>query len=153
MLTSTYISQVSDAVIALGQFGDEDTRRLTAQLAVALTPTIRTVISDVVCDMADELRRDHQLNLTVTVAADSLDFSPVPTEPLIDAPVTDGLVGDKTARFALRLSDELKTSVEVAAQQAGVSVNTWIVRTLHAAVSTPESRPTRGTSVRGRGRA
>jgi hypothetical protein len=152
MLTSTYITQLTDAVVALGQLGDDDTRRVSAQLAIALSPTVRNVISDVVCEMADELRRDHQIHVTVTVTADSLELSPAVTAP-IESPAPDAVSGDKTARFALRLSEELKSSVETAAQHSGVSVNTWIVRTLHSAVSTPEVRPTRGSSVRGRGRA
>ena len=153
MLTSTYISQLTDAILALGQLGDDDTRRVSAQLALALTPTVRTVISDVVCEMAEELRRDHHLPLTVTVTADALEIAPVSALPSVEPPTSDVLAGEKTARFALRLSDDLKSSVETAAAQAGVSVNTWMVRTRHAAVTTPHNPPTRGTSIRGRGRA
>jgi predicted DNA binding CopG/RHH family protein len=39
------------------------------------------------------------------------------------------------ARITLRLPESLKTSVEAAAANEGVSVNTWLVRALQRAVS------------------
>ena len=45
-----------------------------------------------------------------------------------------------SARITLRLADALKDQVEAAAASGGVSVNTWIVRTLARAVTTPARR-------------
>ncbi len=42
-----------------------------------------------------------------------------------------------TARITLRLPDSLKARVEEAAARAGLSVNTWLVRALSAAVDGP----------------
>ena len=48
-----------------------------------------------------------------------------------------------SARITLRLADALKDQVEAAAAAGGVSVNTWIVRTLARAVTTlPAARET-----------
>ena len=51
-----------------------------------------------------------------------------PTQP---APADDGL----TARITLRLPDSLKSSLETAASQEGVSLNTWIVKALARGLS------------------
>jgi hypothetical protein len=40
-----------------------------------------------------------------------------------------------TARITLRLPESLKASVEAAAANEGVSVNTWLVRALQRSVS------------------
>jgi predicted HicB family RNase H-like nuclease len=45
-----------------------------------------------------------------------------------------------SARITLRLADALKDQVEAAATAGGVSVNTWIVRTLARAVTQPARR-------------
>jgi hypothetical protein len=46
-----------------------------------------------------------------------------------------------TTRTTLRLPDELKSRVEAAAAHAGVSVNTWLVRTIAAALDGGAPRP------------
>ena len=48
-----------------------------------------------------------------------------------------------TSRTTLRLPDQLKVQVEQAAARDGVSVNTWLVRAIAAAVEpAPPLRPT-----------
>jgi len=61
-----------------------------------------------------------------------------------------------TARFSLRLPEQLKPRVEAAAAQAGLSVNAWLVRVVAAAVERGEasgraerSRSSLGQSFRG----
>jgi hypothetical protein len=61
----------------------------------------------------------------------------VEEEPAAEpAPVDEPSV----ARLTLRLPERLKSEVEAAAAQEGVSVNTWLVRALSGAVSRPSPR-------------
>jgi len=46
-----------------------------------------------------------------------------------------------TTRTTLRLPDHLKTQAEAAAARDGVSVNTWLVRAVAAALDQPTGRP------------
>ena len=59
--------------------------------------------------------------------------APQPAEPVA---AEDGA----SARISLRLADSLKDQVEGAAAREGVSVNTWIIRTLARAVTHPARR-------------
>jgi len=61
----------------------------------------------------------------------------VPAEPLDDT---------VTSRTTLRLPDRLKARVEQAAEEEGVSVNSWFVRAIAAALEPNAHRaPRRGT--------
>jgi predicted HicB family RNase H-like nuclease len=54
---------------------------------------------------------------------------------------------DAMVRISLRLPENLKTRVEQAAARAGVSINTWLIRTASAAVGTATPPPTAPPSV------
>ena len=47
---------------------------------------------------------------------------------------------DLSARITLRLPETLKTIVDAAAQEAGVSANTWLVQQIHRSAD-PKRRP------------
>jgi hypothetical protein len=46
-----------------------------------------------------------------------------------------------TSRTTLRLPDHLKLRIEEAAAREGLSVNSWLVRTVNAALEPPDPRP------------
>jgi hypothetical protein len=62
----------------------------------------------------------------------------VPEEPVEPAPAPEeeGLA----ARITLRLYDSLKRELEAAAAREGVSLNTWLVRTLSRSTAPPPRR-------------
>ena len=62
----------------------------------------------------------------------------VPEEPVepTPAPEEEGLA----ARITLRLYDSLKRELEAAAAREGVSLNTWLVRTLSRSTAPPPRR-------------
>jgi len=45
-----------------------------------------------------------------------------------------------SARITLRLPEQLKATIELAATREGVSVNAWLVRALARSVSSPRRR-------------
>jgi hypothetical protein len=72
----------------------------------------------------------------------------VPAEPVEPAPAReeDGLA----ARITLRLYDSLKRELEAAAAREGVSLNTWLVRTLSRSTAPPPRRTGRRLTGYGR---
>ena len=66
--------------------------------------------------------------------------------------ISAGSAAGGTARTTLRLPDHLKSQAEVAAAREGVSVNTWLVRAVAAALETSagSARNVRRTSSAGR---
>ncbi|MFD6138438.1 histidine kinase [Promicromonospora sp. NPDC060271] len=74
-----------------------------------------------------------------TVVAGQTPTAPAPAGPAGTAPA-DAEAG-ATTRTTLRLPDHLKTQAEAAAARDGVSVNTWLVRAVAAALDQPTGRP------------
>uniref|UniRef100_UPI0005B775EA toxin-antitoxin system HicB family antitoxin n=2 Tax=Cellulosimicrobium TaxID=157920 RepID=UPI0005B775EA len=58
-----------------------------------------------------------------------------------------------TTRTTLRLPDHLKTQAETAAARDGVSVNTWLVRAVAAALEQSTGRPAAQARPQQRGSA
>ena len=73
----------------------------------------------------------------------------VPDEPA-EAP-TVGLEDALTARITLRLPENLKRDLEVAAGQVGVSLNAWLVRALTSSTAPPPRRTSNRLSGYARG--
>ena len=71
--------------------------------------------------------------MLTTSASRSSGSVPDPTEAA--PPRADD--GDASARISLRLSESLKTDIDVAATRDGISVNTWLVRVATAALNGP----------------
>ena len=69
-----------------------------------------------------------------------MDLAYVEDEHVADAEAD----GDLSARITLRLGESLKARVEEGAASEGVSVNTFIVRTLERGTSAQRSRSRRG---------
>ena len=61
----------------------------------------------------------------------------------------DGL----TARITLRLPENLKATIELVAGREGMSINTWLVRALARAVSTPSTPRRSSNRLTGFGRS
>ena len=98
-------------------------------------------ILDLLSDVAAELSAtlpDGRVDLRV--AGDDVDLTYVEDERVGDAEED----GDLSARITLRLGEGLKARVEEGAAGEGVSVNTFIVRTLERGTSSQRSRSHRG---------
>jgi HicB family len=114
------------------------------------------VLSDVASEITREIApgsidvvlrgRDPQLVVTrpeasnTDAAGASTPEVPVPAEPLDDT---------VTSRTTLRLPDRLKARVEQAAAEEGVSVNSWFVRAIAAALEPSARRPPRRENKQG----
>lgn len=144
MLLSPFIERLQGDVKSIALLGDQHTRDVADSLSRAMESAIRTTLTDALVAMAHELG-----NASVSLDGDSVTFVTPHEVKEQTLPASD-----RNARFALRLPEDLKQGVERAAERSGLSVNSWIVNTLHDSLhQAPPAPPSSGKSVRGRGRA
>lgn len=127
--------------------GDRDTERAGRLLTQILGGAARIGALDLLSEAAEEVTAalaeagqpaevqlrltGHEARLVVTATStapdqtDEADDEP-PMETIAALDAGDG----ETARFTLRMPDQLKLNVEQAAGKEGISVNTWIVRAI-----------------------
>ncbi len=112
----------------LAELGDEDVAAAAARLSEALGATLSMrllgVLSEAALEVSSQLPAGH-VELRLAGEEPSLVYvsDEAPSRP---TPPDDAL----TARITLRLPDSLKTSLEAAAAQDGVSLNAWIIKAL-----------------------
>ena len=133
MQMSQFIEGLQEDLQELAAIGGEDLMRTAQQLGGAIKQSARLRVIDALTQAALEL--SEQLpngHVDVRVAGQDPEFVFVPEaeEEPTAPPVTEG----DHARITLRLPESLKVSIEKAAAQDGVSVNTWLVRALTRAV-------------------
>jgi len=147
MLLSTWVHQFQDQLRGIGQLGDATTQRTTEHLIATSTPLLRSALTDAFSELVAEHNERSEQTIFLTMQGEEVSLG-LAEEPAAAEPTS---TGEKNARIALRLSDELKQAVENAAAQAGISTNTWIVNVLHQKTTIRTSRP--GNRLRGTGRA
>jgi HicB-like protein involved in pilus formation len=127
VLISDYWSKVRQGLVSLGEIGGPETAAMAERLAAALEPVARTAFLESLNELVAEFNLRHHQTVGVTLGPDDVQIAPL-AEAADEAPAPPA--GDLTARFALRLSEDLKRRFEQAAQASGQSSNTWILRTL-----------------------
>src|SRR3954453_21377474 len=155
-----YVSEFQTQLAAAAENRDADVRAVAEQLSTALDAAVRLMLLGVLSDVAGEITREiapgsvdvvlrgRDPHLVVTRpergAADAADPSPpgvaAPAEPLDDT---------VSSRTTLRLPDRLKARAEQAAADEGVSVNSWFVRVIAAAVEPQATRAPRRDTKQG----
>jgi hypothetical protein len=154
---------VNDLQHRLGTAADaagSDARQLAERLTAPLDAAVRLVLLDALSAAAGEISAelapgsvDVRLRggapefvvaapgpVAEPAAADSVQVSPPTSAGPAPLPSVDAEEGT-TTRTTLRLPDHLKSQVEVAAARDGVSVNTWLVRAVAAALEQTTGRP------------
>lgn len=153
--------QLSVAAQAGGEQATELARRLTAPLDASVRLVLLEALTAAAAEITAELApgsvdvrlrgRDPEFIVTAPAPATFTQVGnaagaaePAATAPSAASPVASAAMLDETStsRTTLRLPDQLKTLVEQAASRDGVSVNTWLVRAIAAAVEpAPARRP------------
>jgi hypothetical protein len=149
-----YIENVQRQLVAAVASGGDDARALAEQLAPALASAVRLALQDALTEAADEI--------TVELAPGSVELRLRGREPqfVVSAAPADAPAGEThepppyvdpteakhgaMSRINLRMPEQLRARVEVAAASAGLSVNAWLVRAAAAAADR--------SGERGRGR-
>jgi hypothetical protein len=148
-----YVADLRVHLAAAAESGGEDVRAVAERLNVALDAAARLVLLEALSDAASEIT--HELAPgAVDVRLRGRDpvfvvSRPARTECAEAAPASDlGAAGALTAdaaddiatsRTTLRLPDQLKARVDKAAAEDGLSVNSWLVRAIAAAIE-PKNR-------------
>lgn len=165
MNLTRYVDDLQHRLATAAEAGGDDARRLVERLTAPLDAAVRLVLLDALSFAAGEISAElapgsvdlrlrggepefvvalpepeagARADLPTSPAAPSLPPSAAPAEG------DDGA----TTRTTLRLPDQLKAQVEVAAARDGLSVNTWLVRAVAAAL---EQVPAATTAVPRRG--
>lgn len=145
-----YVSDLKRQLVDAAENGTEDTRAVAERLAAGLDAATRLVLLDVLSAAVGEITRDlapgsvdmrlrgREIEFVVTqpnTEPDS-DERPASTADLDDA---------STSRTTLRLPDALKARVDEEAAADGLSVNTWLVRAVAAALQPKQRRSAQRT--------
>jgi hypothetical protein len=160
-----YVARLQRDLAVAAAAGDEEARALAERLAAPLESATRLVLLDALSAAAGEITSELAPgSVDLRLRAGEPEFVVTPaatgsaTEPQRDVAMTSAveLEDGGTARFSLRLPEQLKPRVEAAAAQAGLSVNAWLVRVVAGAVERGEaagraerSRSSLGQSFRG----
>ncbi len=146
-----HVEELQRRLELAAEAGDDDARVVAGRLIAALESAARLVLLDVLSAAAAEITldlapgsvdvrlrgRDPEFVVTrppVDHPADSrpTDALPPPPDRVGVPPVTDDDTGP--SRVTLRLSEQLKGRIEEIAGRESLSVNSWLVRTVSAAV-------------------
>ncbi len=138
MQLQRFVDALKADLTAVAELGDEATSDAAGRLVVTLQASVGLrlldALSEAALELNDKLPSGH---VEVRLAGQDPELVFVGDEPEAVSSVDDG----HTARITLRLPDALKTTIEAAAAQEGVSVNTWIVRALsRSSTATQASR-------------
>ncbi|MGH8826792.1 MAG: hypothetical protein ACRDVZ_04140 [Jiangellaceae bacterium] len=150
MELNAYVESLRTALAAAGGAAADDVRQAADRLAYAVEPSLRLTLLEALGDAAAEVTTQLE-GVVVEVRLrggdpelvatdDRVPPRPLPPSPPSppDAPAPSD-VDEGTSRVSLRLPDTLKARVEKAAAAAGVSVNTWLVRTVSHALDSPQT--------------
>jgi hypothetical protein len=151
MLISDFVERIRDDFRNLAELAGSETASIVERIGAAVEPALQKHFLDALNDLVQEFNLHDGAPLQVTYEGDGVHLSrlvPVATEDSASP-------SDYSARIALRLSEDLKDSIEHLATDVGSSVNSWIVRSLERTVrSDPMVPPVFGKrQLRGKGRA
>jgi HicB family len=140
MNVAAYVEALQQDLANVAGIGDEAVAEAARRIAAALEPSLRLRLMDAVGEAAAELANqlpDGHVEVRLSAGEPELVYVPDPGAP---APTS---LEDLSARITLRLPETLKTIVDAAAQEAGVSANTWLLQQITRSAD-PKRRPHKG---------
>lgn len=151
---SPFVDSLRRDLGAAADAAGEDVRTAADRLLFALDPSLRLVLIDALGSAAAEVGaqlddgvvevrlRGRDPELVVLRTEPDLSAGPPepPAPPVPPTPPEAPADADAgTARLTLRLPEPLKARAEAAADQAGLSVNAWLVRAVAGALEQPQT--------------
>jgi HicB family len=141
MQLSRFVEALRNDLAAVAELGDEQTAEAARRIAISIQGALAMRILDLLGEAAVELNAqltDGRVEVRLVGQDPELVFVREEEPERASAPVA----GDEaySARITLRLPEGLKRSIEGAAENEHVSVNTWLVRALSRAVHGPSRR-------------
>lgn len=163
-----YVDELQRQLSTAAAAGGDEVREIAGRLTAPLDAAARLVLLEALSAAAGEISAELAPgSVDVRLRGGDPEFvvaAPAAVAPAVEhagtattAPPTlpaNGAAGPAgadadagaTTRTTLRLPDHLKTQAEAAAARDGVSVNTWLVRAVAAALDQPTGRPAPQTS-------
>jgi hypothetical protein len=151
MLISHFVEGVRSDLESLGRLGGAEFEAFASRLGEAAGPALRARLLEALdLIVAEANAQADRRDLGLGLAGDEVSL--VRSSAGTEAP---DAAGDFSARFALRMPEDLKSLIEEQAQRAGASTNSWIVRALAAQAKDSAVRSSRsaGRQLRGSGRS
>lgn len=150
MQLDRYAERLRSQLAAVAEAGTPEARALAERMSTALDATVRLTILEVLAEAAGDISRElapgsvdvrlrgQDPELVVTRAPEPA------AQPVAQPAARTDVAEDEpsTFRTTLRLPERLKSRVEAAAAADGISVNTWLVRTVSSALDGDRPRPT-----------
>ena len=151
MQLAPHIEALQSDLAEIAALGDEATAQAAQRLSLALRSSVGLRILDALTEAALELSAQIPAgHVEVRLAGQDPSLVFV-AEQQAEAPtVTEE---DQSARITLRLPESLKARVDAVAAREGVSANTWLVRAISRAVSSPRPSIRVGNRLTGYGRS
>ncbi|WP_157157542.1 MULTISPECIES: toxin-antitoxin system HicB family antitoxin [unclassified Diaminobutyricimonas] len=148
MQISPHVQALQRQLLSAAAAGGPETEQVAERLAAALDAAARLAILDALSDAAGEITLDlapgsvdlrlrgRDVEFVVTSPAEFESPGDSASAPTTSAPMAeaDDTEDASTSRTTLRLPDALKARAEAAAAKEGVSLNTWLVRAIGAAL-------------------
>lgn len=145
-----YVVDLQRQLTVAAENGSEETRAAADRLVTGLDAATRLVLLDALSAAVGEITRDLAPG-SVDLRLRGRDVEFVVTQPNTE-PDSDerpaaavDLEDASTSRTTLRLPDALKARVDDAAAADGLSVNTWLVRAVAAALQPKQRRSAQRT--------
>jgi hypothetical protein len=136
MNLAQYVDEIRQAMLVAAENGGEETRALESTARLVLLDALSAAANEITAELApssvDVRLRGRDPEFVVTHAPDDGALDDVADEVTAQA-ATESDDGS-TTRTTLRLPEQLKSRVEEAANRDGLSVNTWLVRAVSAAL-------------------
>ena len=150
MNVAAYVEALQQDLANVAGIGDEAVAEAARRIATALESSLRLRLTDALGEAAAELTNqlpDGHVEVRVSAGEPELVYVPDP-----GAPPPSG-IEDLTARITLRLPETLKTIVDAAAQEAGVSANTWLLQQITRSADPSKRRRPGGRRMTGYGQS
>ena len=150
MQMAPHIEALQSDLAEIAALGDEATAQAAQRLSLALRSSVGLRMLDALTEAALELSAQIPTgHVEVRLAGQDPTLVFV-AEQEAEPPAAED---DQSARITLRLPESLKARLDAAAAREGVSVNTWLVRALSRAVSSPRPSIRVGNRLTGFGRS
>ena len=149
MNVAAFVEALQRDLEAVAGIGDDAVADAARRISAALEPSLRLRLMDVLGEAAAELT--NQLpngHIEVRIAGGDPELLYV-EEQGAPMPSTDDSL---SARVTLRLPETLKAIIDAAAQDAGVSANTWLLQQISRSAN-PQRRGPGGRRMTGYGRS
>jgi hypothetical protein len=139
-----YVENLRRELAVAADAGGDDARALAERLTAPLESAVRLMLLDALSAAADEITRElapGSVELRLRAGEPDFVVTPAPADDAV-APAADEsppappeVDEGATARINLRLPEQLKAGVEQAAGRERLSVNSWLVRVVAAAIA------------------